>query len=60
MLTGGGTEEESKVPVAVTGGNRFGMLRAGGTATCAITLPGSLLCWGLNANGAVGQSNLGP
>jgi alpha-tubulin suppressor-like RCC1 family protein len=60
MLTGSGTEEESKVPVVVAGDNRFRMLQAGGTATCAITMNGSPLCWGLNTNGAVGQNNLGP
>ena len=57
---GNGSEEESKLPVAVAGANRFRSLRAGGTATCAITLAGALLCWGLNTNGAVGQNNLGP
>jgi alpha-tubulin suppressor-like RCC1 family protein len=60
MLTGGGTETESNVPVPVAGGYRFRVLSAGGTATCAITLAGTPLCWGLNANGAVGQDNLGP
>jgi alpha-tubulin suppressor-like RCC1 family protein len=60
MLTGSGTEAESKVPVPVAGGHRWRVLRAGGTATCAITSAGMPLCWGLNTNGAVGQDNLGP
>lgn len=60
MLTGSGTEVDSRVPVPVAGGARLRVLGAGGTSTCAITLAGTPLCWGLNANGAVGQNNLGP
>lgn len=60
MLTGGGTEDESKAPVAVAGSHRFCTVQAGGTATCGITLAGLPMCWGSNVNGAVGQDNLRP
>ena len=60
VLTGGGSETESTVPVAVAGNHRFRVLQANGTATCGITLAGVPMCWGLNNNGAVGQDNLGP
>jgi hypothetical protein len=60
MLTGSGSEAASSVPVAVDGNYRFRSIQAGGTATCGIASLQETLCWGLNSNGAVGQSNLGP
>jgi len=59
VVVGGGTLTESRVPVAVTGGQRFRVLRAGGVATCGLTLSGVPMCWGINSLGSVGQANTG-
>jgi hypothetical protein len=60
MLVGGGTEQESQVPVAVAGGQKFRVLQAGGVASCGITLAGAPMCWGINSMGAVGQASVDP
>lgn len=42
------TPGPSTVPVAVSGGHRFRMIRAGYAQTCGLTIADELLCWGYN------------
>jgi alpha-tubulin suppressor-like RCC1 family protein len=51
----------SSSPVALAGGLRFALVRAGGNHTCGVT-PGNLAyCWGFNAAGQLGNgTNTGP
>ncbi|HYW05753.1 MAG TPA: hypothetical protein VE913_02290 [Longimicrobium sp.] len=44
----------SNVPVAVAGGYTFSSISAGEAHTCAVRTDGAPICWGSNANGALG------
>ncbi len=45
---GTGDQNGSQIPVAVTGGQVFSEISAGGRSTCAIATSGAGFCWGLN------------
>jgi alpha-tubulin suppressor-like RCC1 family protein len=47
----------SLTPVAVSGGLSFVQLAAGATHTSGLTRDGTTLCWGLNANGQLGDDS---
>lgn len=51
----GGTSEVVKSPVEVAGNLRFSEMSAGGLHTCAITLGGGTMCWGVNLRGELGD-----
>jgi len=44
-------------PVPVTGGHNFSMLAAGTHHTCGLTASGTLLCWGRNDQGQLGDGS---
>jgi alpha-tubulin suppressor-like RCC1 family protein len=52
---GTGTNTNSNVPVAVSGGLTFQSVSAGWSSTCALTLSGEAYCWGANSDGQVGD-----
>ena len=55
QLGNGSTSQFSAVPVALAGGRRFRLVRAGAGHACGITLAGVTFCWGLNEQGQLGD-----
>jgi alpha-tubulin suppressor-like RCC1 family protein len=54
---GDGTKGDSPTPVPVVGGLSFKAIVAAETSkTCALTLDGAAYCWGIQANGALGNN----
>lgn len=53
-LGSGGYVPSQPVPVAVTGGQQFRSVSAGGYHTCGIAHDGYTYCWGSNINGELG------
>lgn len=56
---GDGTTIRRVRPVAVIGGRTFASLAAGGNTTCGLEPTGTLLCWGDNTYGQLGNGNVG-
>jgi len=52
---GDGTNSNSAIPAAVTGGLRFARVSAGSRHTCGLTSAGAAYCWGFNVQGALGN-----
>jgi alpha-tubulin suppressor-like RCC1 family protein len=52
---GPGAQQKSAVPVAVSGGLRFGVVQAGYYQTCGLTVSGVAYCWGQNDSGQNGD-----
>jgi len=50
-------DAHSSKPVAVVGGLTFGHVSPGDNHTCGVTTDNRAFCWGLNQNGAVGDSS---
>ena len=53
----GGPGGHSTVPVPVAASAPFASLSAGGNHTCGLTVAGDLYCWGLNADGQLGDGS---
>ena len=57
---GNNSTTQSNVPVSVTGlASGLAAVSAGGNHTCALTSNGGINCWGLNANGQLGNISTG-
>lgn len=54
---GTGSLTSSSAPVAVSGGNSFNALVAGGVHTCGLTSTGMASCWGRNQDGELGNGS---
>ena len=52
---GDGTNMDSNVPVAVSGGLTFQSVSAGYEHTCGLTAAGASYCWGENEDGRLGD-----
>ncbi len=52
---GNGTNTNSNVPVAVTGGLTFQSVSAGLQHSCGVTTAGTAYCWGENKHGRFGN-----
>ena len=52
---GNGTDADSAVPVAVSGGSTFASLSTGETHSCGVTAAGAAYCWGANDEGQLGS-----
>jgi alpha-tubulin suppressor-like RCC1 family protein len=52
---GNGTNTDSNVPVAVSGGHTFVSVSAGGSHSCGVTTSGAAYCWGDNRFGGLGN-----
>lgn len=52
---GDGTRTNSSIPVAVSGGLKFGSLVAYSDHTCGLTTVGQAYCWGGNTHGDLGD-----
>jgi alpha-tubulin suppressor-like RCC1 family protein len=52
-----GTISCSRVPVAVAGGFTFSSVHAENVSACGVTLSGAALCWGVNAEGRLGDGD---
>ena len=55
QLGDGTTEERRLVPVQVAGGRTFRQLSAGAYHTCAVTVGSQGFCWGMGAQGQLGN-----
>ena len=55
---GDGTNTDSSVPVAVSGGLTFQSVSAGGSPSCGLTTTPDAYCWGFNGNGQLGDGTL--
>jgi alpha-tubulin suppressor-like RCC1 family protein len=53
----GSTVSSSQVPVPVFGGLTFSAISAGGTHVCGVTTTGQAYCWGIGANGRLGNGS---
>ena len=56
-VLGNGTNTDSYVPTAVSGGLTFLQLTLGDYHTCGVTTAGTAYCWGDGANGRLGKGN---
>lgn len=54
---GDGTTSDRLTPVPVVGGYVFRSIAAGVQHTCAVTLSGSVYCWGSNGEGQLGNGS---
>lgn len=54
---GNGTRTTSAEPVPVSGGPKFGSVRAGQRHACAITTSQHMVCWGSNLDGQLGNGS---
>ena len=54
---GTGTNADSQIPAAVTGGHRFVALRGVFSHVCGLTSVGDVWCWGSNSRGQLGASD---
>jgi alpha-tubulin suppressor-like RCC1 family protein len=58
---GNGTTSNSSTPVAVTGlAEPVTQIAVGAESTCALLFTGGVQCWGLGAEGELGNGNSGP
>ena len=55
MGTGGASSTDVSAPVAVSTPERFAQIDAAQGTTCAVTPDHRAFCWGVNANGQVGN-----
>lgn len=55
---GNGSNFDSDVPVAVSGGLRFTQISAGDEHTCGVAFDDRVYCWGYNQQGQVGNGTL--
>lgn len=53
----GSTISGSNVPLLVSGGLLFASISAGGTHVCGIVTTGQAYCWGIGANGRLGNGS---
>jgi len=58
-LLGDGTENQSPVPVQVTGVSDGTSVSCGSEHTCVLTTGGTVRCWGNNYYGQLGDGNMG-
>jgi len=56
---GTGTNDDSAVPIVVTGLGGLSSIKGGCYHTCGIDLSGTLICWGRNTHGQLGNSTAG-
>jgi alpha-tubulin suppressor-like RCC1 family protein len=60
QLGRGATPGNTAIPAPVASAQQFGEIAAGGTHTCALGSDGFTYCWGLNANGQLGDGGKQP
>ncbi|HKG94112.1 MAG TPA: hypothetical protein VKA84_19535, partial [Gemmatimonadaceae bacterium] len=55
QIGNGAPPQDVTTPAAVLGGHTFTLLRVGGGHSCGLESSGSLWCWGINADGQLGD-----
>jgi alpha-tubulin suppressor-like RCC1 family protein len=57
QLGDGGTNTNSSVPLAISGGHAFASMSGGLYHSCGVTTSGAAYCWGANYYGQLGDGN---